>query len=253
MHVDHKENIIEVNDVSYSYGATLVLEHITLPVHRGDYLGIIGPNGSGKTTLLKIMLGILPVQLGSIKLFGVPIGEFHDWWKIGYVPQKAINFDDRFPATVHEVVAMGRTGRRGIGKRLNKADYAKVASALEQVNMLSYKNRLIGELSSGQQQRIFIARALASEPEVLFLDEPTVGVDAAAQEEFYRLLKTLNETYSLTLVLVSHDIDVVASQTTEIACINGRLICHLPPKEFNASQYIKELYGKDIKFIVHDH
>ncbi|PJE76118.1 zinc ABC transporter ATP-binding protein [Candidatus Uhrbacteria bacterium CG10_big_fil_rev_8_21_14_0_10_48_11] len=253
MSVATPEKIIEVTDVSYSYGSGLALEHITLPVLRGDYLGVIGPNGGGKTTLLKLMLGLLPVQEGTVKLFGVDIKDFRDWWKIGYVPQKAVNFDARFPATVAEVVAMGRSARRGIGRRLTKVDYAKVADAIASVNMSAYHDRLIGTLSSGQQQRVFIARALASKPEVLFLDEPTVGVDAAAQGAFYQLLKTLNEERALTLILVSHDIDVVASQATQIACINGHLICHLPPKNFNASEYIKNLYGKDITFVVHDH
>lgn len=253
MPLAHSENIIEVQDVSFRYGSLMVLDHINLAVHRGDYLGVIGPNGGGKTTLLKIMLGLLRPETGTVKLFGVLLPKFTAWEKIGYVPQKAVHFDLQFPATVTEVVAMGRIGGRGLGRRLTTADYQKIHYALEQVDLANAGGRLIGELSPGQQQRVFIARALATEPEIMFLDEPTVGVDVAAQEQFYALLKKLNESLQLTLVLVSHDIDVVASQATEIACINSRLVCHCPPKEFNASDYIRELYGKEIKFIVHDH
>lgn len=241
MPIDHTKNIIEVRDVSFHYGTTSVLEHITLDIHSGDYLGIIGPNGGGKTTLLKIMLGLIRPESGTVSLFGVDIGRFRDWYRIGYVPQKAVSFDAQFPATVSEVVTMG-----------NK-DRSMIQNALADVDMMAYADRLIGKLSPGQQQRVFIARALASNPDVLFLDEPTVGVDANTQEQFYLLLKTLNQTRGLTLVLVSHDIDVVASQATELACINGRLVCHGPPKEFNANKYIQDLYGKEIKFIVHDH
>ena len=250
---DHSKTIIEVKDVSFRYGAHPVLEDITLDIHRGDYLGIIGPNGGGKTTLLKIMLGLLRPAEGTVSLFGTDITRFKDWHKIGYVPQKAVQFDAQFPATVFEVVAMGRASQRGLGRNLNASDREKIAAALRQVDMLDYKGQRIGELSGGQQQRVFIARALASEPEIIFLDEPTVGVDKGTQEQFYLLLKKMNESLGLTLILVSHDIDVVASQATEMACINGRLVYHGLPTEFDANKFIKELYGKEIKFIVHDH
>ncbi len=245
--------VVEIKDVSFRYLAHPVLEHINLTLETGDYLGIIGPNGGGKTTLLKIMLGLLTPECGSVRLFGVDISVFRDWSKIGYVPQRAIHFDRQFPATVVEVVAMGGVVKHGLGRIWRRDDTRRIDAALEQVNMRAFKQRLIGELSAGEQQRVFIARALINQPLVLFLDEPTVGVDVAAQSQFYALLKTLNQTLGLTLVLVSHDIDVVASQASHIACVNSRLIGHCSAQEFDASTAIKELYGKDIKFIVHAH
>lgn len=253
MPIDHTKNIIEVLDVSFAYGNEPVLKNITLTIHRGDYVGIIGPNGSGKTTLLKIMLGLLKPASGQIKLFGSDCLCFKEWSKLGYVPQKAINFDPLFPATVYEVVSMGRYGKKGLLCRLNKDDKAIIEKSLKQVEMFDYKDRLIGDLSSGQQQRVFIARALAGEPEVIFLDEPTVGVDVKTQEQFYALLKQLNQEFGLTLVLISHDIDVIANEVTELACINQTLVYHGEPKEFIKGDYLQKLYGNNIRQILHDH
>lgn len=253
MQVDHTHNIIEVKDVSFGYTNELVLKDVQLNIHRGDYVGVIGPNGGGKTTLLKVMLGLLKPKTGTVKLFGKDIRVFKDWAKIGYVPQKAVNFDAQFPATVEEVVAMGLYGKIGLFRHLKKEDKNKIQSALVSVSMADFKERLIGDLSGGQQQRVFIARALVSDPEVIFLDEPTVGVDVHAQEDFYRLLEKLNHEMNLTLILVSHDIDVVANEVTELACVNQTIVYHGNPKEFVKGDYIKKLYGKDSKFILHDH
>lgn len=232
MQVDHTKNIIEVNDVSFSYGDENVLKNIDFQVHKGDYLGIVGPNGAGKTTLIKIMLGLLKPDSGSVKIFTD---------RIGYVPQKATNFDENFPATAKEVVAMG-----------NFKNKKAVENAIEKVGMSDFKNKLIGELSGGQQQRIFIARALAAEPEVVFLDEPTTGIDQESQEEFYNLLKKLNEQMGLTLVLVSHDIEKVLKEAMHIACIDHTLVCHSSPKEYLQSVSDSE-FGSDIKILPHHH
>lgn len=230
--VDHSKNIIELRGVSFGYTDELVLENIDLAIHQGDYLGVVGPNGGGKTTMLKIMLGLLKPASGEVLLFNQPIGEFKDWWRIGYVPQKAVNFDARFPATVEEIVLMGRSGKRGLARWMTKEDTAKAVAALEQVGMREHSGRMIGDLSGGQQQRVFIARALAGEPEVIFLDEPTAGVDAASQKKFYELLQKLNSELDLTLVLVSHDLGVIASHATELAHVNRTLTYHGDPEEF---------------------
>lgn len=253
MSVDHSKNIIEIKDVSFAYGNEPVLKHINLNIHAGDYLGIIGPNGSGKTSLLRIMLGLLKPHTGEVRLFGQPISQFKDWSKIAYVAQKAINFDPLFPVTVEEVVAMGRYGMKNLGFPLGKEDHKKISAALEMVGMQDYKKRLIGDLSSGQQQRVFIARALAGEPAVIVLDEPTVGVDVHTQEQFYSLLDHLNEKLGITLILVSHDIDVIAGKITELACINQTLVYHGEPKKFMQGNYFEDLYGKNIRHILHGH
>ncbi len=251
--INHSENILELDNISFAYQKELVLKNINLSLHKGDYLGVIGPNGGGKTTLLKIMIGLLKPNEGTVKIFGTDIKNFKEWSKIGYVPQKATNFDVNFPVTVEEVVSMGRYAQRGLLKSLNAHDKQKVRNSLEQVEMVEYKDRQITDLSQGQQQRVFIARSLASEPEVIFLDEPTVGVDIKAQEQFYTLLQKLNKILRLTLVLVSHDIDVVTSEATELACINQELVYHGEPKEFIKKDYLTKLYGKGVKFILHGH
>ena len=253
MPVKHDKNIIEIEDISFAYGSASVLKNITFNIHEGDYLGIIGPNGSGKTTLLRVILGLLRPSTGVVKLFGRPLNKFRDWSKIGYVPQKATNFDPLFPITVREVVEMGRYGKRGLARRLTLSDQLIINQCLHNVGMLEYEKKLIGDLSGGQQQRVFIARALAGEPKVIFLDEPTVGVDVKAQEQFYSLLKKLNLEFGITLVLVSHDIDVVANEATEVACINQTLIYHGEPKEFVKGDYLQNLYGKNIRHILHGH
>lgn len=253
MLVDHTKNIIEVKNVSFAYADELVLKDISFAIHKGDYLGIIGPNGGGKTTLLKIMVGLIKPRTGEVRIFGKPIQKFKEWSKVGYVSQKAVNFDSKFPATVEEVVMMGRYGKKGLFHWVTSEDKKIIERVLGQVDMLEHRKRLIGDLSGGQQQRVFIARALATEPEVIFLDEPTVGIDVKTQEQFYALLKKLNTTLDVTLVLVSHDVDVVAHETTELACINQTLVYHGSPKEFIKGDYLKDLYGKELKFILHDH
>lgn len=253
MQIDHTKNIIELRNIFFSYGGEEILSDINLNIHKGDYLGIIGPNGGGKTTLLKIMLGLLQPISGEVKLFGKPIQEFTGWSKIGYVSQKSVNFDSNFPITVEEVVSMGRFAKRGLFKMLNSGDKKIIHESLEKVELTKYKNRIIGELSGGQQQRVFIARALAAQPEIIFLDEPTVGVDVQIQESFYKLLRKLNRELDLTLVLVSHDINVVAHEATEIALVNKSLVYDSNPQEFFTNDILKKHYGTEVKYILHNH
>lgn len=224
--VDHKENIVEVAGISFSYDGNEVLRDINLSIHRGDYLALVGGNGSGKTTLLKLILGLLQPQEGSIRLFGQDIRSFKAWEKIGYVPQKATSFDPLFPATAEEVVLMGRYGRRGLLNRITDADRTAAYEALEQVGMLPERTTLIGNLSGGQQQRVFIARALAGKPDIIFLDEPTVGVEQAVRQDFYSLLKKMNEDLDLTVVLVTHDLEGVAHEAMHVACVDRTLFFH---------------------------
>lgn len=226
------EVVVKIDQVSFRYNRELVLEDITLDIRRGEFLGIIGPNGSGKTTLLKIILGLLKPTKGKVWVF--------DPHKVGYVPQKIGSQILAYPITVEEVVGMA-------------AKKGDIEEGLESVGIADLRHVLVGELSGGQQQRVFIARALVSKPELLILDEPTGGVDTGAQVNFYELLRKLNRELKLTLILVSHDIDVVANEVTTLTCLNGKLFCHLPPKEFIKEDYLEQVYGKDLKFIVHGH
>lgn len=241
--VDHSHTIIELNKVCFSYNTEEVIKDVSLQIHKGDYVGIVGPNGGGKTTLLKLMLDILKPSGGTIKLFGAGIEEFKDWSKIGYVPQKTYT-GINLPVTVKEMVEMGRYGKRGLFRFLNKEDERISLKALKHVDMLEYKNRQISDLSGGQQQRVYIARALACEPEIIFLDEPTVGVDIKTQKQFYTLLRSLNKQLNLTLVLVTHELDIVAHESTELGYINRTLEYYGNPEEFLKGKYFHELIGK---------
>lgn len=251
--IDHSHNVIEIKDVSFSYGETEILKNINLNIHRGDYLGIVGSNGSGKTTLLKIILGLLKPTTGHVLLFGKDSEDFKTREKIGYVPQKATHFDEGFPATVHEVVLMGRYAKKGLFGRMTQEDHRKSKEALELVGMSAYHNRLIGELSGGQQQRVFIARALAGEPEVLFLDEPTIGIDMEVKKEFYNLLRTLNEQLHLTIVLITHDIESIQHDSMHIACVNRTLFFHSSIKEYLEDAAAKKAQSLESHLATHHH
>ena len=245
--------IISLRDVSFSFDDRPVLEHINLDINQGDYLGIIGPNGGGKTTILKLMLGLLRPAAGAVELFGRPVKEFRDWFRIGYVPQKATSFESRFPFTVEEVVSLGRIPRAGLFHRLGDDDRKAVAEALERVQLLPQRKELVTELSGGQQQRVFIAKGLVADPAVLILDEPTVGVDVESQDEFYHLLSQLNVEHGITMVLVSHDVDVIANEVSVLACVNQTLICHGEPLSIMEGDQLDKVYGPARKFIVHGH
>jgi zinc transport system ATP-binding protein len=219
-----KEPIIECKEVSFAFDGHVVVENVSLAINRGDYVGLIGPNGAGKTTLIKVFLGLLKPTSGTVNLFGHDIKHFHDWHRIGYVPQKATSFDPAFPVTVEEVVAMGRVPVIGLGRRFTPADHAAVKKAMIIVGIDNLAGKRIGELSGGQQQRVFIARALASEPEMLILDEPTTGVDARSQHEFYHFLHGLNSQEHMTLILISHDTSMVNLHISKLLCLNRTLM-----------------------------
>ncbi|EAC2390008.1 zinc ABC transporter ATP-binding protein ZurA [Listeria monocytogenes] len=216
--------IIEVNNVSYHYDKEHALENIHFQVAKGSFTGLIGPNGSGKSTMLKLILGVLKKQQGSISLFGEKQADFKDWVKIGFVSQKSNAFNSAFPATVKEVVASGLTKKKSLFKTLNNKDKEDIDYALKRVEMTDYLHRNIGELSGGQQQRVFIARALVSRPELLILDEPTVGVDVENVKAFYELLAELNRTEEMTLLLVTHDLMAVNTYVNHVISINKRII-----------------------------
>jgi zinc transport system ATP-binding protein len=222
--------VLGVQGVCFTYGSEVILDDVTFSLEEGDALALVGPNGSGKTTLIQLILGLLrPVQ-GQIRLFGTDVKEFRAWYRIGYVPQKAV-LDVRFPTTVREVVAAGRFGRVGLGHRLQHDDWQVVEDAIDMVGLLSLQNYPLMELSGGQQQRAFIARALAGEPEMLILDEPQTGLDDRKLHDFYQLLQYLNQEKKITVLMVTHDIEMVGSWASKVAFLNRRLISYGSPRE----------------------
>lgn len=247
------EEVVAIHDVSFHYGSRNVLENISLTVEKGAFLGLVGPNGSGKSTLIKLMLGLLEPQQGELRLFGQRVDKFKQWDKIGFVSQKANSFNSGFPATVYEVVSMGLYGKVGLFRFLNKRHKEKVYQAVEQVGMTEYLHQNIGELSGGQQQRVFIARALVSDPELLILDEPTVGVDVTNVRQFYGLLEELNQARGLTLIMVTHDIGAMTDHVTDVACLNKHLHFHGNTAEFTANQDLSSFYGHEVHLLSHNH
>lgn len=242
---------IELDNVSFGYDDTLVIKNLSFVVRKGDYLGIIGPNGGGKTTLIKIILGLLHPTEGRVALFGKDRHDFKEKYRIGYVPQRAGQIEREFPATVHEIVKTGRIPRLGFFEKFTKKDQDAVDAAMDIAGILRYRDTLIGNLSGGERQRVFIARALASEPEILILDEPTVGVDIGAQKTFYDFLGSLNRDRNLTIIFISHDIDAVSQETKTVLCLNHDLICHGLPEDLLNSEVLEELYGKHSKKVPH--
>lgn len=247
--------VLEINNVSFRYDEQNVLENVNLSVPSGAFLSLVGPNGSGKSTLLKCILGLLRFQTGSIELFGTDVQKFKEWHKIGFVSQKANSFNSGFPATVFEVVSTGLTSKIGLFKFFDNSHNKKVLESVEAVGMTEYLHQNIGELSGGQQQRVFIARALVSEPELLILDEPTVGVDAKTVQNFYQMLDDLNKRLGITLILVTHEVGTVSDKVTHVACLNKHLHFHGSTKEFDQvkDQELSQFYGHHLHLLTHDH
>ena len=212
--------ILSVKNLTFDYNGTPVLKKVNFTLQKGDFLGIIGPNGAGKSTLIKLILGMLPCEKGEITIFGKSFSEVRS--KVGYVPQKANSFNSSFPATVREVVAANLYPQIGLFKPIGKKYDGLIRQTLEKVGMAEYENRLIGKLSGGQQQRVFIARTLISQPELLLMDEPTVGVDAPSVREIMNLISDLN-SQGLTIVMTNHDTPLLVQHSSKllIFCEHG--------------------------------
>jgi len=215
------DRVIQIEDLRVQYDGITILEDINLSVNKGAFLGIIGPNGGGKTTLLKTIMGLVHPSHGQITVLGQsPEKARH---KIGYVPQHNL-FDRSFPVNVLDTVLIGRSGMTGLLHRYSKEDKQRALEALDTVGMLSHKEQQIGKLSGGEQQRVFIARALVGYPELLLLDEPTASIDSSIQTEFYELLVSLKR--DMTIIMISHDISAISIYVDTIACLNRQLFYH---------------------------
>ncbi|HEX2230850.1 MAG TPA: metal ABC transporter ATP-binding protein [Nitrososphaeraceae archaeon] len=240
--------VVNIDNVSYRFNSTLVLENISFTVNKGDFVGIIGPNGAGKTTLFRSMLGLLEDYQGRITFFGEDIRKNRNiLQKIGYIPQKN-STDQGFPATVEEIVSLGITSRRPSKNKINHA--------IETVGLFDQKTKRIGELSGGQQQRVLIAKALANEPELLILDEPVTGIDLKTQNKFYVLLKKLNEENKITIIWASHDLDAVKKLANKIACVNRRIFFHGDATIFFENNELLKAYSESTMqahMQLHDH
>lgn len=238
--------LIELEKVSFTYGGATVLRDIDLSVEKGEFLGLVGPNAGGKSTLLKLILGLLKPTRGSVRLFGNSPGTGRS--RIGYCPQYT-PFSRNYPITVEEVVLMGRLGRTHVLGGYTRQDREVARSAMRSTEVDSIRKENISELSGGQLQRVLIARALACEPEILILDEPTANIDQRVEVDIFELLKKFNQ--KMTIIVVSHDIGFISGYVTRVACLNRTLVCHETSELTGES--IEELYGSHVSMIEHIH
>jgi zinc transport system ATP-binding protein len=241
--LNFKAPIFEVKNLTFRVREHTILENISFEIFSGEYIAIIGPNGGGKTTLIRILLHLEKPSSGEIKIFGKPIEEFREWYKIGYVPQRATLVDETFPATVEDIVNMGRIARRGVFAGMSSEDREKVHDAMVKMDIVDLKERMVGTLSGGQRQRVMIARALASSPKILILDEPNTGVDIVSQQRFYELLARLNKEENITILFITHDIGVIADDIGRLFTINKKATICNDPKKLLSCEEVSDLYG----------
>ncbi len=236
---------VHIENLSVYYGQTPAIAGVCLDVLDGEYLGIIGPNGGGKSTLLKAILGLVPAFSGTVQIYGNKLHKQKGL--IGYVPQFS-SLDRQFPITLFEVVLTGRL-KPGITPffMYKQDDKEAVNELLDKVGVLNLANRQISQLSGGEFQKMLIARALAINPKILILDEPTASVDAISRDQIYNLLSELNK--DMTIVLVTHDLLAISSKVKKIACLNGHLVYHGEPEL--TQDIVNNLYGCPVDLIAH--
>jgi len=250
--LNFKVPIFDVKNLSFRVRGVNILSNISLEIFNGEYIAIIGPNGGGKTTLIRMLLGLEKPSSGEVRLFGKKLKNFKEWYKIGFVPQRASLVDENFPATVEDIVKMGRIANRGIFAGFSREDAKIVEDAMLKMDIVDLKGKMVGTLSGGQRQRVMIARALASNPEILILDEPNTGVDMVSQQRFYKLLAKLNKEEKITIVFITHDIGVIADDIGRLFTINQKATICNDPKETLSCEDVSTLYGIDAH-LIHNH
>jgi zinc transport system ATP-binding protein len=241
------EPAVKIRDMSFSYGEVVALENVDVDIAPREFAAVIGPNGGGKTTLVRLIMGLLEPQRGSIHVFGQ--APWSARRRFGYVPQHP-RLDYEFPITVINVALMGRLGLgRNVGP-YRSADYEVTERALQVVSCRDLRNRPFASLSSGQRQRVLIARAVASEPDILILDEPTANLDPSVQDDLYDLLHKLNE--QMTVIMVSHDVGFVSKHVHNVVCVNRQVVLH--SASAIKGDVISTLYGGiGVHLVDHEH
>lgn len=237
------EPLITVRDVTFGYGEEVVLDHVNLAIQERDFLAVIGPNGGGKTTLIKVILGLLDPWSGEV-VYNLPGGRRHG--RLGYVPQFS-TFDKSFPLRVADVVLMGKLSARSWLRPYSREDRAAAAAMLDRLGLADLARAHVAEISGGQLQRVLIARALVSNPDILFLDEPTASIDAESRVSLVELLDEVNQR--IPVVVVTHDITSLAPRVRLIACINRRLFYHGDPEL--SQEVLEEVYGCPVELVTH--
>lgn len=244
MSIGDRQPIIRATDLSYSRNGEEIIQDFSFEIQAGDYVGIIGPNGGGKTTLLRLLLGLLEPNRGTIEVLGSLSGEACVRRQIGYVAQRGGNLDPQFPATVEEVVRSGRFPHLGLFKSFRPHDEDAVRVAMEDMGLAPLWNRPLSRLSGGERQKVLLARAMASQPKILCLDEPTDGLDPASRDAFYAMLRRINES-GVTIIFVSHDIHAVAKEARSAICLKHQLVCHGESACHIGQERLRDLFHPD--------
>ncbi len=242
---------IHIEDLSVTLKGKEIRKSRNFTLEEGHFLGIVGPNGGGKTTLIKTILGLISPSTGTVRIFGRnPESLLGKEVLFGYLPQH-LNIDPNFPASAVDIVLMGRYKTAGLFRWPGRKDREKAIECLSMMGVENFKDTQYSQLSGGQQQRVSIARALAGEPKILILDEPSTGIDVVGQEDFYHLLKGLQKKMNLTILMVSHDIGTVTTYVDEISCLNIHLYYHGNPLGALNEKVMTSLYGKNIDLLMH--
>jgi ABC-type Mn2+/Zn2+ transport system ATPase subunit len=241
--------LAELSNVSISYGATIGLENVSLKIWPGQFMAIIGPNGGGKTTLLRTILGAIPVQQGKVLLRG-ETPRSSSLQRIGYVPQLE-TIDWNFPITVEEVISMGFFTKNSWFRGIRDPERRKLQSVLARLNLIGLGDRHIRELSGGQQQAVFLGRALLGDPELILLDEPTAGLDIRSRDDVIHFLHEINHQ-GVAVVITAHDLNWVAAHLPWVACLNRRVIAEGRPSEVFNAAVLKETYSGEMVVFQHD-
>jgi hypothetical protein len=211
------DKVISIKDLSFSYNGNVnILENLCCDIYKKDFIAIIGANGSGKSTFLKLILRELTFTKGKIEIDNIDIKNFKNWDKIGYVPQITEGSIPTFPITALEIVTLNLYKKMGLFKFSKKTHIEIAKRALSQVNMLDFANCPINKLSGGQKQRVMIAKALINEPKILIFDEPTTGIDKESKETLFKILTHLNKIHSITIILVTHELEIMKKNITKI-------------------------------------
>ncbi|GFO59266.1 ABC transporter ATP-binding protein [Geomonas silvestris] len=241
---------LAIRNLRAGYHGSEALRDVTFSVSRGDYLGICGPNGSGKSTLVKVILGLVTPQSGEISLLGTPRDSFKEWRRIGYLPQGLQFFNPHFPATVDEVIRLGRLSGKSFPRRFGREDTLAVERTMDWMGIGHIRGRMIGELSGGLRQRVLLARALVNEPELLVLDEPTTALDPETRESFYKLIYEMNRERGTTVLLVTHDTATIGKYATHLLYLDKKVIFCGDFDDFCNSSEMTGLFGEHGQHLV---
>lgn len=244
------ETLIKAMGITFGYNTAAILNNVNFELNRGDFAAIIGPNGSGKSTFLKLLLKLIGPYKGSVSLYGVPINDFKQWSKIGYIAQKK-QIHSGLPASVYEVVAANLYAQTSFLHWLSGKQNQKVYDALRMVDMQAFLKTPIHTLSGGQLQRVYLAQVLVNDPEILLLDEPAAGMDFSSENNMYELLHKLNKEYSVSIVMVTHDLTAVSDHVNRLYCMGDGTMTEHKMAELMDTGLIANLYGRNVHLHMH--